>query len=40
MDHILPPPFYKHMSKLQDQARATSFEKIKAVFEEDLGKSL
>lgn len=25
MDHLLPPPFYKHMSKLQDRAKATSF---------------
>jgi predicted unusual protein kinase regulating ubiquinone biosynthesis (AarF/ABC1/UbiB family) len=40
MDHLLPPPFYKHMSKLQDKAKATSFQKIKAVFEEDLGKPI
>lgn len=40
MDHILPPPFYKHMSKLQDKAKATSFDKIRAVFEEDLGRPI
>lgn len=22
MDHLLPPPYYKHISKLQDKARA------------------
>jgi predicted unusual protein kinase regulating ubiquinone biosynthesis (AarF/ABC1/UbiB family) len=40
MDHLLPPPFFKHMSKLQDKAKATSYEKIKAVFKEDLGKDV
>ncbi len=33
MDHILPPPFYKHLSKLQDDAKSVEFKKIKAVFE-------
>jgi len=40
MDHILPPPFYKHLSKLQDQAKAASYDKISAVFEEDIGKPI
>lgn len=40
MDHLLPPPFFKHMSKLQDRAKATSYEKIKQVFKEDLGKDV
>ena len=39
MDHMLPPPFYKHLSKLQDKAKAASFKKIKKVFEDDVGKS-
>ncbi len=26
MDHLLPPPFYKHMSKLQDKAKAATYE--------------
>jgi aarF domain-containing kinase len=38
MDHLLPPPFYKHMSKLQDKAKAASLGSIKAVFQEDIGK--
>ena len=40
MDHILPPPFYKHLSKLQDKAKAVTYEKISAVFEEDVGKNI
>ena len=32
MDHLLPPPFYKHISKLQDKARAASYEQIAALF--------
>jgi len=32
MDHLLPPPFYKWMSKLQDKANASPKEKIKKVF--------
>jgi len=40
MDHLLPPPFYKHMSKLQDRAKATSYDKIRQVFKEDLGKDI
>lgn len=38
MDHLLPPPFYKYMSKLQDKAKAASLEKVKEVFLEDLGR--
>lgn len=34
MDHLLPPPFYKHMSKLQDKAKAVSYDKISKVFED------
>lgn len=40
MDHLLPPPFYKHMSKLQDKAKAASLERVKEVFQEDLGQPL
>lgn len=40
MDHILPPPFYKHLSKLQDKAKAATYEKINKVFEEDVGKPI
>jgi predicted unusual protein kinase regulating ubiquinone biosynthesis (AarF/ABC1/UbiB family) len=40
MDHILPPPFYKHLSKLQDKAKAAPYEKINAVFQEDVGKPI
>ena len=40
MDHILPPPFYKHLSKLQDKAKAVPYDKITKVFEEDVGKSI
>lgn len=34
-DHVLPPPFFKYLSKLQDKAHSVSYEKIKKVFEED-----
>ena len=40
MDHILPPPFYKHLSKLQDKAKAVPYDKITKVFEEDVEKSI
>lgn len=40
MDHILPPPFYKHLSKLQDKAKAVPYHQVKAVFQEDLGHSI
>ena len=40
MDHLLPPPFYKHLSKLQDQAKQVPFHKIKKVFEEETGMTL
>lgn len=40
MDHILPPPFYKHLSKLQDKAKAVTFQKVNEVFEEDIGQSI
>lgn len=40
MDHILPPPFYKHLSKLQDKAKATSYQKIRQVFREDTGQNI
>ena len=32
MDHLLPPPFYKHMSKLQDKARSVDFDKVSKLF--------
>jgi predicted unusual protein kinase regulating ubiquinone biosynthesis (AarF/ABC1/UbiB family) len=32
MDHLLPPPFYKWFSKLQDKAKASPIDKIKNVF--------
>lgn len=25
LDHLLPPPFYKHLSKLQDKAKSVSY---------------
>lgn len=40
MDHILPPPFYKHLSKLQDKAKAVNLDKIRTVFQEDIGKPI
>lgn len=40
MDHILPPPFYKHLSKLQDQAKAVEFDRVKEVFEQEVGKPI
>lgn len=39
-DHVLPPPFFKYLSKLQDKAKSVSFEKIRKVFEEDEGKTI
>ena len=32
LDHLLPPPFYKHMSKLQDKAKSVSYDKISKLF--------
>jgi aarF domain-containing kinase len=32
-DHVLPPPFFKHMSKLQDKAKACTYSTIAKVFE-------
>ena len=40
MDHILPPPFYKHLSKLQDKAKAVPYHKISQVFQEDVGRTI
>lgn len=40
MDHLLPPPFYKHMSKLQDKAKSVSYDKIEKLFEEEVGKKI
>lgn len=40
MDHLLPPPFFKYMSKLQDQAKSVSYEKVSKLFEEEVGKSI
>ena len=34
MDHLLPPPFFKWFSKLQDKAKASPVDKIKKLFEE------
>jgi aarF domain-containing kinase len=34
MDHLLPPPFYKWFSKLQDKALASPVDKIKKLFKE------
>lgn len=37
MDHMLPPPFYKHMSKLQGKAKEVSYKEIKKVFFDEVG---
>ena len=37
MDHLLPPPFYKWFSKLQDKAKAADVSKIKKLFQEEVG---
>lgn len=34
MDHLLPPPFFKWFSKLQDKAKASPIDKIKKVFKD------
>lgn len=39
-DHVLPPPFFKYLSKLQDKAHSVSYKKIKEVFEDDVGLTL
>jgi aarF domain-containing kinase len=33
-DHLLPPPFFKWMSKLQDQAKSCTYDVITKVFED------
>lgn len=40
LDHLLPPPFYKYMSKLQDQAKSVSYDKISKLFEEEVGRPI
>ena len=40
MDHLLPPPFYKHMSKLQDKAKSVEYHKIAKLFEEEVGRKI
>ncbi len=40
MDHLLPPPFYKWFSKLQDKAKASPPDEIKKVFKDELGISV
>lgn len=37
MDHLLPPPFYKWFTKLQDKAKASPIDKIKKLFKEEVG---
>jgi len=32
-DHVLPPPFFKWMSKLQDKAKSCTYEVVSKVFE-------
>ena len=39
-DHVLPPPFFKYMSRLQDKAKSVSFNQVKKVFETDVGKTI
>jgi predicted unusual protein kinase regulating ubiquinone biosynthesis (AarF/ABC1/UbiB family) len=33
MDHLLPPPFYKWFSQLQDKAKSSPIDKIKKLFQ-------
>ena len=40
MDHLLPPPFYKWFTKLQDKAKAAEISKIKKLFQEEVGVSV
>lgn len=40
MDHLLPPPFFKWFSKLQDKAKASPIDKIKKVFQDEVGMSI
>lgn len=34
MDHLLPPPFFKWFSKLQDKALASPIDKVKKLFKD------
>jgi aarF domain-containing kinase len=40
MDHLLPPPFYKHMSKLQDKAKSAPYAQIAKLFKDEVGTSI
>jgi len=40
MDHLLPPPFYKWFSQLQDKAKESPIKKIKKVFQDEVGMSV
>lgn len=39
-DHVLPPPFFKWMSKLQDKAKSCTYEVVRKVFLEEEGRSI
>jgi aarF domain-containing kinase len=38
MEHILPPPYLKYLSKLQDEAKASPYDQIEEIFVKDMGK--
>ncbi len=40
MDHLLPPPFYKWFSKLQDNAKSAPIDKVKELFRDEVGMSV
>ncbi|KAM3147194.1 hypothetical protein pb186bvf_000910 [Paramecium bursaria] len=40
MEHLLPPPYYKWMSLLQDKAKQVPFYRIQEIIENDLGKPI
>ncbi|CAD8165848.1 unnamed protein product [Paramecium pentaurelia] len=39
-EHLLPPPYFKWMSLLQDKAKAVSFKRVRDIFEEEIGKKI
>lgn len=39
-EHMLPPPYFKWMSLLQDKAKAVSFDRVQTIIKEETGKEI
>lgn len=39
-EHMLPPPYFKWMSLLQDKAKAVGFDRVQTIIKEETGKEI